>query len=633
MRDMPTFLASFARCENFSFIKINHGFWEGIADAYAAYGEPIAAKHHVAADRVARRPFFFEGGFVDELLQLLRKAVRSPDRALFIGLELSAWPGDEALVGTPVRPERSNPVVKEFRTANTADVDGLLLKRAVMDGEILKLFDTLRSMRVILVGPQYIEPLGQAAGWEHFEFLPIHPKNARKTRLHTETQLRSLLDQPCERATCVLLQAGTLAPYWILRLRDLYPRTRWIDGGLAFSIASPEDLLERHWGQVYRKEILSTYRQLQGSRSLPVRNLIGEIGEGVQRALQETQNARKVAFVERKSIDTARLEAFLRPAELQNRWANRGPLWHILGDAYHRHLRVPKEFRIVPCANGGLALMALAALHASKAQRRLRWVVSAFGFYNTTRGPFFDAQIVDCDDEGLLRIQALQDLDPNSYDGIIVTNVFGLARDFTQYAEHARRHRKILMLDNAAGIGPFLPAIPYQALSLHHTKPYGFGEGGLAVVPAEEADKLLALMEYSPVEAEDLPYWVGNGKLSELSCAVLLQRLESSPEWAPFYFMQSRRIQAIAHRAGLKPLMPIPGQTAATSLPFLLPRPVPTTALENDFFTIGKYYKPLAPLPTATDVYQRIVNIPSHPDMKCVETNVLLTTLGALVAS
>lgn len=624
------FMFYFDKFHNFAFTKINHGFWEGIAHVYAQLGRPVPSDRYAEADRVAGRPYFFEGGFVEALLELLTATLAASDPSMFFGIELSAWPDDNNIIGTPDRPACSVPIFKEYTALCKNEVDGLILKRAVMDGRILELFELLRQKHVILVGPAHIHPLIAAARFNRADFLPIHPTEARRNRDETEQELCRLLDRHKGDDVCILLQAGTLAPFWILRLRERYPAVRWIDGGLAFSIACPADLLNRPWGKVYRREILTTYAKLAGVSPVPTRNLLPGISETVDAVLSKKPPAQHIDFVENKPLDLSRIARFTEPAQAQNRWTNRGPAWEILGQAYKRFFGLPVSRSVVACANGGIALAALTQLHAAKAGRLLRWVVSAFGFFNTVRGIFADAQVVDCDAQGMLSLSELIALDRETYDGVIVTNPFGLAKDFRSYADFAKANGKILLLDNASGINPMLPDLPYQAFSLHQTKPFGFGEGGLIIVPDAERELLLCLLEYSPLSQSLAPFWVGNGKISELSCAALLARLEASPEWGPLYEMQSIRINNNAIRAGLSPLLPSQKRVIATSLPYLCPRPVPVEAIRNEHFVIGKFYKPLAPLPNVTSIYERLVNIPSHPEMKRIDTDLLQDVLRNL---
>ena len=633
MKDIGAFLKAFQERENFAYSKINHGFWEALGDVYCELGEPVNSADHVEADRIAKRKDFFEGGFVDELLELLRINIVPPlDPSLFLAFELTAWPDDNAIIGTPFFPERSVPVLEKVTGAYEKSVDGLLLKRAVMDGSINTLFDALKDFHVVLVGPEYIQPLLTLAKFDNSDFVAIHPTDARRDRLETETKLRGMLNDLTmnNKQVCVLLQAGTLAPYWILKLRADFPTVRWIDGGLALSIGCPDDLLKRPWGKTYRKEIISTYKRLGGAREFREPLTLDAPEQIYASSTRAPAQSGKVAFVEDKNLDYQRLERFLTLAKSHNQWANRGPAWSALGKAYHEFFECPQELDVIACANGGIALEALAQLHAMKAGKPFTWVVSAFGFANTGRGVFASARVIDCDEQGMMCLRSLSELDQESYDGIVVTNPFGLCQSLDAYAEFARKNNKAFIVDNAAGVKQKQFHHSYQAFSLHHTKPFGHGEGGLVIVPRTEAEEVLSLMEYTPLDTAHAPYWVGNGKISEMACSALLQRLETYPQWAHKYEMQSVRINAIAERAGLSELMPRQKNVIATSLPYLAAHEIVRERLQNSHFALGHYYKPIQPLKNASDIFSRIVNIPSHPDMRYVDTDTILAVLRAI---
>ena len=243
---------------------------------------------------------------------------------------------------------------------------------------------------------------------------------------------------------------------------------------------------------------------------------------------------------------------------------------------------------------------------------------------------------MDCDAQGMLSIDALEALDPDSFDGFVVTNLYGIRKDFQAYSSLANKLDKAMLIDNAAGMGPKLPAWPYQAFSLHHTKPYGMGEGGLAIVPSEDREALAALFGYGDLGGVHASHWVNNGKLSELSCAYHLARLETAPEWLPRYSMQAIRIHHLALRAGLTPLFENFNQhsplNVAMSLPFLVPGAMDPTSLQNPTLVMAKYYQPLTGLPEAKALYRRIVNIPSHPDVARIPEEILFQELKDLAA-
>lgn len=229
-----------------------------------------------------------------------------------------------------------------------------------------------------------------------------------------------------------------------------------------------------------------------------------------------------------------------------------------------------------------------------------------------------------------MSLDELADSPLDSYDGIVVTNPFGLWKNFDDYRDFAGRHGKALLVDNAAGVCRPIPGVDHQSLSLHHTKPYGVGEGGLAVLPAAQCEEFFALIDYGGLARNRAEYWLNNGKLSDLACAFHLDRLERSPEWVPCYEQQAIRVLDISSTIGLRPLLPVSGTTVATSLPFLADHPVAVSRLENQLLTLGKYYTPLAPTPNARAIYRRMVNVPSHPDVARLSTEDLTTILSHL---
>lgn len=327
----------------------------------------------------------------------------------------------------------------------------------------------------------------------------------------------------------------------------------------------------------------------------------------------------KVLFVEEKQPDMARVSELLQACASQNQWANQGPLYHALRALCVDHVSLPDTWDVVPMANGGMALEALAALQSCRAGRPLKWVASAYTFQNLGRGRFDDVLFLDCDDRGLLDLQALEALDPVSYDGIIVTNPFGLYRNFSDYTAFARRAGKRLLLDNASGFHTTLPDVPWQAISLHHTKPYGLGEGGLAILPKDQVAPLVELTSYG-LDLRDSAYWVGNCKISDVACAFLIDRIESVEGWGPPSLEQRDRVIAIASAMGLRPLHIPDGNIPMTSIPFLAPDALPCERLARTrHLTMQKYYVPAANYPKVTDIFDRVVNIPCHKDVAKVK--------------
>lgn len=240
---------------------------------------------------------------------------------------------------------------------------------------------------------------------------------------------------------------------------------------------------------------------------------------------------------------------------------------------------------------------------------------------------------VDCTAEGLLDLDEVRKLPPESFDGLIVVNPFGLCADFSAYIEYARETGKELLLDNAAGVHDRIPDWPWQAFSLHHTKPYGMGEGGLALTPADTAEDLYALLNYGPAP-ERAADWLNNGKISDISCAFLIDRLEKAAHWVPRYHAQAERVHGIARKAGLNPIRPFAQTAPVMSWAFSANHEIPPESLQSpETISFAKYYKPLRPLPRTTALYAHLINIPTHPDMEKLSDKCLRADLDLLLTA
>jgi dTDP-4-amino-4,6-dideoxygalactose transaminase len=348
-----------------------------------------------------------------------------------------------------------------------------------------------------------------------------------------------------------------------------------------------------------------------------------QIRELLDKALADTRGhlTCPVSFIEQKSPNFDFLAETLRLSSHSGRWTNFGPVSFLLESALHRHLKLTPSRAVVMCSSGTAALLATVALKEYLARRRLRWVISAYGFRATCLGPLANAQVLDCTAGGILDLDALSRLSPDSWDGIVVTNVFGLKADLSDYVAFCQKLRKELIVDNAGLLDGFLhedlPSTAGEILSFHQTKPWGMGEGGAAIVAAEHVPVFRAIINGAEGLRPDARTWASNSKISDISAALILQRLMQAPEWSRAYQEQACRILRVALGSGLRLLAPV-DLTALTPphLPMLALSPVSEADLANPFFVLHKYYQPLsAECPVAASLYARIVNIPCHPGM------------------
>jgi dTDP-4-amino-4,6-dideoxygalactose transaminase len=335
--------------------------------------------------------------------------------------------------------------------------------------------------------------------------------------------------------------------------------------------------------------------------------------------MSEQHRQPRVAFVEDKKPDFANVARHLSASAASNRWTNFGPVWAALRARLEQMLALPADRVAIPCASGTHALIAAAAL--AERQQPLRWLAPDYAFRATAIGPFAGARFIDCNAEGAFDVGILAAADPESYDAVVALNPFGLMRDMSPVVDYLRPLGKTLVIDNAIGLLGFDRrdhAGVFECISLHHTKPFGFGEGG-CLIPDRglEAEALSAIDFGYEWQWPSGTAAVTNGKMSEPSAAYILDRLERTPALIEAYRNQFERVLAIAGQQGFRLLVDrsAMGDTVCGHLPLLSPGFISEEDTANDLVAVGKYYLPVTGLPNACAIYERIINVPCHPGM------------------
>lgn len=340
-----------------------------------------------------------------------------------------------------------------------------------------------------------------------------------------------------------------------------------------------------------------------------------------------------VKFIENKQPDMVLVATLLSECAAENQWANFGPLYHRLADEFSQHMNLGDDVALVPCANAGIGLELLARSAAVQAgAAALRWVGPSLSFRNLGRGYFAQMTLVDCDTSGLLDLDAVRQLPVDSYDGIVVINPFGMCTDFSAFIRFAQSTGKRLLIDNAAGIDRKIPPWPWQVFSLHQTKPYGVGEGGLVLVPHAMKDLLRDLMDYAR-PPKDPAHWLNNGKISDIACAFHLARLRGLSTWENAYRDQRARIAALFERAGMSVLFDPVKAPLSSSLPVLLAGKIDDAALSVPrLIPVSRQYSPLVSRPHADALFARLINFPTHPDMAQLTDSQITAEIDRLLA-
>lgn len=352
--------------------------------------------------------------------------------------------------------------------------------------------------------------------------------------------------------------------------------------------------------------------------------------------------AAPIPFIENKIYDFERLSDLLSLSITQNHHANGGPVSRLLETMVACLARQPDQRRVIAVSNGTTALHMACGLHALKARRPdFRWVTSAFNFFSARVGPLSGAMVIDCNAHGGFDLDALRALSPDSYDGVVYTNVFAQQSDWLGVAAFCVHHGKSLVVDNATGLldrpqEALRPGSPIEIISAHHTKPWGVGEGGFLLCDADDEATLRKLANFAAALPESAAFAASNYKISDLSAAAIIDRLERMPTWAYLYAEQEKRMHALMEEADMG-IMPFTGSTTPlsprTHTPFLCPEPVDATSSIGPV-TLRKYYRPLPssmPTPNADDLFARIFSLSNAPEMRFASDQAVLDQVREMI--
>ena len=196
-----------------------------------------------------------------------------------------------------------------------------------------------------------------------------------------------------------------------------------------------------------------------------------------------------IPFIEPKKIDWHEVEKILRKSKELNQYANRGPTVKKLENFISQNI-LKKNISVSLASSGTAALFLASNYFNLESKKPLRWLVSANGFFSTSIGPFHKSKIIDCNKNGLIDLKIIKKLPKKSYDGIVFTNLFGYFSNFKQIINFCEKNKKYLLFDNAASLGTLVNYYDTlkksklnwaDAISFHHTKPWGIGEGGCLI--------------------------------------------------------------------------------------------------------------------------------------------------------
>ncbi|MEK8090576.1 DegT/DnrJ/EryC1/StrS family aminotransferase [Thermithiobacillus plumbiphilus] len=214
-------------------------------------------------------------------------------------------------------------------------------------------------------------------------------------------------------------------------------------------------------------------------------------------------------------------------------------------------------------------------------------------------------------------------LDQTRVDAVMPVRAYGLARDLSTIETLCARHGVSMIVDSAAALGGRLPDATWigtqgvaEIFSLHATKTFGIGEGGVIFCAPALAERIRRVINFG-LEDGDIRYQGINGKLDEFKAAVglaVLQRIDEVVVRRTRYIEYYRAGLAEEVRAGLLALPENTGFCAFQTLPVRLASRLSAAALvegaASDGVELRRYYNPPLHRSTLFAPYASGVSLP-----------------------
>jgi len=342
-----------------------------------------------------------------------------------------------------------------------------------------------------------------------------------------------------------------------------------------------------------------------------------------------TADYKLTKWLPQKEVDYNLVNSILRSSIENNQFSNNGPVVDLLQKELKSLLDISEEKSVILTSQHTMAIQAIVGMLSRKYGRKLKVVTQSFTFPSSALLYCSDATIVDIDEEGGPNLEEV----PLDTDVLIVTNVFGHFVDLEKYEKFCKDNNIFLLFDNAAS------ALTYEnninicnrgdacIVSLHHTKPLGFGEGGFIVISKKFLDEINDIIGFG-LGPERLTWskFAMNARMSDVSAAYILQYIiKNADSLKKLSLIQTKFCEEIVE-SGVS-LYPTKNSTfcVRSCLPIL------TNVDIKSFIVSGieakKYYKPLTSSKVANSLYNKIICLPFHIDITSEDLHIYRSIL------
>ena len=347
---------------------------------------------------------------------------------------------------------------------------------------------------------------------------------------------------------------------------------------------------------------------------------------------------KKIDFIENKYLNFDNLKKIYKISYKKNRHANFGPVSQMLEKYLGKLMKLPKNKTVIICSSGTMAMQTICNYFRLK--KKNKFATSNLTFFSNNIGFLNDAKILHTNKDGLLDLSDAAKHSA-SFDNLIFTNIFNTKPNYESVYKFCKKYRKNLIIDNALTLFErpknFSQMKTFEIVSFHHTKPWGYGEGG-AIICDKKYEKIIRnLTNFGSNNFSKFKKFSLNAKISDLSCAAIFLRIKNIKIWSKEYKFQCSRIKKIVEKNfKFKKILFNSNNTPVAYLPIIFKKKINKFSLnKTKYLSFRKYYMPLKKNKitncNAKKIYDYILCIPTHSGLKKLSDKKIIADLKKIV--
>lgn len=342
--------------------------------------------------------------------------------------------------------------------------------------------------------------------------------------------------------------------------------------------------------------------------------------------LSNTNNM--ISWVPKKNIDIEKINTNIMECIETKHFTNNGKNVQLTQEKIKQLFKIEEDNEVLMTCNGAMGLNCLISGFNIKFNKQLRWAVQSFTFPCSIQGNLIDSIIIDIDENMGPNIKELSEK-INEYDGIVVTNCFGTCTNIKLYEDFCKNNNKLLIFDNAASSFSYYKNKNHLnygdgcMVSLHHTKPIGFGEGGFIVFKK----KYLEIMEkalcfgYTKNNRYDYNIHANNYKMSEIACVYIsdyinnIDIIKNHHTLMMSYFISEIKNNNLENKIKLFSNFTDYNKCLMATIPIIFNNAISIDIFTNNNIEAKKYYYPLSlNHNNSKQIFDTIICLPLNTD-------------------